>query len=357
MTVLLLPGVGKLLFLPFALLFLHDERMVFPAYGSPLWSVNGKLVRGKLSQHVVIEESLLMGTPTYTAEAALPLVSVPQEQFRTNQNALLLSIAAAVTAPYLRSLPDEALVSLGIRPENIRRQYPVLRETHMGEAVSEPYPGVIVQDGKHQRAYFASVDSGMAACCQKLFDRTERMMTQGDLAQIAQQAGIHFATALVVDGNMEAPVYLGRLRPITQPHADATILASIQTLTEQGYVIHYSGTGDYVSVTNLPITPYYENQGLYIRRLVSDGFSLEKALASYQQYHQAKTKRLWQSVLSLMAALLIAFLCGLFVSSLHVGFSWVLVGFELCAFAISLLPVIWFFRFLCEDSQDWTNCS
>lgn len=307
-----------------------------PSLRDEAWEVTRTNADHRTTPVVCIDETLLMGPPCYTAQACMPFVPVQPERFRAQRSAMLLSAAAALTAPLVDdALPDDALVALSIRPDNLRRQYPVLGRLSLSGA-----PGCIVRDGKGQRAFFISSEPSLIEACAAVFDGQERPLTQQERRAAAACPGLHFAYAPVADGKPGEPVYLGSIEPIRIEVPAAAALSAIDALRAEGFPVVYAGWGNYVRAAGLTLRAAQPGDQLRVRRVAGNRLDFDRAVLHYLRYEaMARRRRVW-AIGSVAFAAVIAIPAGAFVGSLPHTSALPAAGFLLCAGLLAMLPAL-----------------
>ena len=187
---------------------------------------------------VAVPPSLITGQHRLSATVWAPLQPVPEEDFRRQQGALMLSAAIALTQDQLPSgglFPPaerrgEWIRGLRIDADNFRRKHPQLEMARV-----DGCEGPLVLDGLRRRAWFVG-DIGLARHCTYIQTGTARAIGQRDRAQIEQLApgAICYATCDITNRGAGPLTYLGAVCVQEQAAVSVTFLRARQELRDEG---------------------------------------------------------------------------------------------------------------------------
>ena len=187
---------------------------------------------------VAVPPSLITGQHRLSATVWAPLDPVPEEDFRRQQGALMLSAAIALTQDELPSgglFPPaerrgEWIRGLRIDADNFRRKHPRINTARV-----DGCEGPLVLDGLRQRAWFVG-DIGLARRCTYIQAGTARAIGQRDCARIEQLApgAICYATCDITSRGAGPLTYLGAVYVQEQAAVSVTFLRARQDLRDEG---------------------------------------------------------------------------------------------------------------------------
>ena len=192
------------------------------------WRLQGRLTAPP--RRVVVDGSMLTHGRAVT-QVCLPLSPVPRLTLRAGSGTLLLAAATTVMAD---TVPDEAALlslaaTLGFTPEKFLRGCPVLTETALGSV-----KGRVVRDGRGRRAYFLGDAATLAPLCRRIWEGSERPMTDTDRQRLPCPGGTAYALATApMDGDTPGEAtYLGSL--LVEDAPCPAMLGAVDTLCARG---------------------------------------------------------------------------------------------------------------------------
>lgn len=177
-------------------------------------------------RHITIEGDLLV-EPRCLAEVRLPFAA--EAKLQRQPSALLWASAAMATHTLLPEAEQQAVLAalkpLGFVPEKFLARCTIIAPTEV-----HGQKGMIVRDGKGQRAYFLGQPSALLADCSLVWDQQERPVTAGDAALLPPQAeGLYgLAMAPVEESGIGPMTYLGSL--LLRPALRTALASEVERL-------------------------------------------------------------------------------------------------------------------------------